>query len=654
LSKPLDPETLVYGLGLSNDPQVSPDGARIVYARAVADRASKHATSQLWLRDLDGGNARRVTWNGERNWGARWSPDGKSIAFFSNRVKGSGLYVLPTDGPGEPRELAHHPGAGADIDWSPDGESIAYTAPIDPTNPLGAEPAAGDAPRVRATTRIDYKADGSGYLGELRRQVFVVRLQPNETVLLTRQLTTESLNHAAPRWSSDGKTIAVVIADPDGGSRLALVDADTGDVRKIAGLKNAGAPAWSPAGDRVLVAADPGRTGQSDLFVVDAASGEFRQITDDPGFQPGSPYPGLGEPTAAVWLDDHRALLPTYRAAQSALQIVDVETGRTELAHAFDSINAGFGVDAKRRYVVQGYNSPTATGEIVVYDRERDEARVVTSDNAAMLAEFPPARAERFTVERGGLAIDACLLLPPDFDPTKRYPVVLDVHGGPQMFYGHTVSPWQYPAQCLATNGFLVVYCNPRGSTSYGRDFAGRVRRDWAGEDFADLMAVVDAVAARPYADPARVGIYGYSYGGYTTAWAIGNTDRFKAAVCGAPVFDMESFHGTSDIGWHFGEWNFGGQPREAAEWYAAHSPSTFAHRATTPTLIIQGEADERCPLGQSEQMFVSLRRAGCEAELVRYPGGYHGFIREGFPEHRRVFIDRVLGWFKSHLGEPS
>ena len=167
-------------------------------------------------------------------------------------------------------------------------------------------------------------------------------------------------------------------------------------------------------------------------------------------------------------------------------------------------------------------------------------------------------------------------------------------------------------------------------------------------------MAVVDALLERPYADAEQLGIYGSSYGGYMVAWTIGQTDRLKAAVSRAPVFDLESFYGTSDIGYSWSDSQFGGPPHENAAWYAAHSPSTFAHRATTPTLILHGEADERCPIGQGEQMFVALRRAGCETEFVRYPGGSHLFFRAGGrPEHRVDFLTRVLGWFSDHLGGP-
>ncbi|MBO0881703.1 MAG: S9 family peptidase, partial [Mycobacterium sp.] len=283
-----------------------------------------------------------------------------------------------------------------------------------------------------------------------------------------------------------------------------------------------------------------------------------------------------------------------------------------------------------------------------VYDRLTGQRQVISRHNVDLLQSAPAAQWERFEVERNGTTIEAWLLRPPDFDPSRKYPLVLDVHGGPHGFHGYAFNVTQ---QMLASHGFVVVYSNPRGSGSYGREFAQMVRNDWGGEDFLDLMAVVDAALQQPYTDPERTGIWGYSYGGFMTAWTIGHTPRFKAAVCGAPCFDLESMYGTSDISHAWGQYQWGGKPHEASEAFAAHSPSTFAHRATTPTLIIHGEADNRCPIGQGEQMFVALKQADCEVEFARYPGGAHTLLRVGPPSHRVDILARLLGWFTDHLG---
>ena len=432
-------------------------------------------------------------------------------------------------------------------------------------------------------------------------------------------------------------------------SQLSLVNVATGTETLVGPASGAiGVWSWSPDGGRILFAGDETQTWQTDWFVLHVASGQVRRLTDDLAFLPDAGYPTVVPPSQPVWLDGRRALVNATRAGSSGLYEVDTDTGETTMVHDSRGTRSGLSVDDARRWVVQGAAGMDITGEVAVFDRQSGTERIVTALQSALLAKAPPAVWERLTVERGGSATEAWLLFPPDFDPARRYPVILDVHGGPNGYYGYAFNGTQ---QTLAGAGFLVVYANPRGSGSYGRAFTQAVIQDWGGEDYLDLMAVLGEVLVRPYADAGRTGIYGYSYGGYMTSWAIGQSDRFAAAVCGAPCFDLESFYGTSDIGHVFGELQFGGQAHVNPEWYATHSPSQFAHRVTTPTLIVHGEADDRCPIGQGEQMFVALQKAGCEVEFARYPGGSHMMLRNGPAEHRADYLGRVLGWFQDHLG---
>ncbi len=652
MSRPLSPETLVYDFVVAADPQVSPDGTRIVYSHGEVDRETKKVRSHLWHCGIDGGGARRLTWTGELNGGARWSSDGRSIAFVSDRVgsKQTGLFVLPLDG-GEAKEVCRYGHPIGDVAWSPDGRSIAYTALFDPENPKATPPPDDAAPRVRATRRIDYKHDNrrDGYLGDARTQVFVVDAAGGEP----RQLTRDPVDHNVPQWSPDGRRLAVAVPNRNGmHSQLGLIDVATGTIQLVGPESGVvGCWSWSPAGDRILIAGEPERTWQLDFFVLDVATGALRRLTDDLQCSPDAGFPTISPPSQPAWLDDRWVLFHAVRAGASGLYLLDAETGEIETVHTWQALHTGMSVDASRSVVVQGHSSLDAVGEISLFDRRSREATIVTHGNDDVLETSPPARWERIEVRRDPFAIEAWLLTPPDFDPAKRYPVVLDVHGGPNGFYGYRFNGVQ---QCLATNGFLVIFANPRGSGSYGRHFTQQVTRDWGGEDYRDLMAVVDAVLERPYADPARLGIYGFSYGGYMTAWTIGQTDRFGAAVCGAPVFDFESFYGTSDIGHVFGPLQWGAPPPEGRAWYAERSPSFFADRVRTPTLILHGEADQRCPIGQGEQMFAALHAAGCEVEFVRYPGASHLFLAGGAPEHRADFLERTLDWFKHHLGEPA
>jgi dipeptidyl aminopeptidase/acylaminoacyl peptidase len=642
----LTPDALVYDLVSAGDPQVSPDGRRVVYSVGRADREHDRGTSQLWLSDIDGANPRRLTWTGDRNREARWSPDGRSIAFVSDRLKGSsGLFILPLDGPGEARELTHHRTAVGHLAWSPNGSSIAYCVTFDPDNPDEQPPPEGQTPKVRVTRRLDYKQDNRGWVNDVRLQVFLVDVASGERRMLTR----EPDDVTYPQWSPDGQTLAARVTTDNGlYARLALTDVNGGQTRRVGPAHGTiGVWSWSPGSDRILFAGDTEPSAGADFFIYDIHADRIRRLTTDLPCLPESGYPGVVGPSQPVWLDNHDVLFHGVRGGESGAYRFNVERTDLKREHATRTLSVGFSLDTAHRFVAQANSSFDGPGEVAILDRQTGQRRIITQHNAALLEDAPPAIWERFDVERAGTTVEAWLLKPADFDPARKYPVILDVHGGPHGYYGFGFNNMQ---QTLASHGFLVVFSNPRGSGSYGREFAQQVRCDWGGEDYLDLMAVLDAALERPYADKERTGIWGYSYGGYMTAWAIGQSNRFKAAVCGAPCFDLESMFGTSDISHEWGPLQWGGKPHEASEAFAAHSPSTFAHRTRTPTLIMQGEADDRCPIGQGEQMFVALKQAGCEVEFARYPGGAHAMLRVGPPSHRADFLQRLLGWFTGHL----
>ena len=644
MTRRLTPDALVYETVTASDPQVSPDGTHIAYSVGRASTELDRATSHVFLSAIDGSHARQLTWGGERNREPRWSPDGRSLAFVSDRQSGhSGLYVLPIDGPGEAREVSRHRPAIGGLAWSPNGNTIAYTVPVDPDNPD--EDPQPRTPRVRVTRRLDYKHDNRGWLNDTRQQVFVVDVRTGEK----RKLTNEKFDLWYPQWSPDGRTLAARL--PLGAavfSQLALIDVASGSVKRVGPeLGTVGVWSWSPDGSRIVFDGDTEPTAGADFFVYDVKSDRVSRLTTDLPCAPDAGFPAVMPPSQPVWLNDSEVLVHAIRAGESCFYRFDVDTAELTREYATNSISTGFSLDNDRRFVAQAYSAFDAIGEICVYDRQSGQRQLITSNNADLLRASPPAQWERFEIERDGTCVEAWLLKPADFDPSRKYPVILDVHGGPHGCYGFGFNNMQ---QVLASNGFVVVFSNPRGSSGYGREFAQMVRHDWGGEDYLDLMAVLDTALERPYTDRDRTGIWGYSYGGFMTAWTIGHTQRFKAAVCGAPCFDLESMYGTSDIGASWGPYQWGGKPHEASEAFAAHSPSTFAHRTTTPTLIVQGEADDRCPIGQGEQMFVALSQAGCEVEFARYPGGAHAMLRVGPPSHRADFLTRLLGWFTDHL----
>ena len=648
MSRGLTPDRIVFDLVSAGEPQLSPDGSTIVYSRSQAERGKLKPTSHLWLIDRDGGNARQVTTAGNRNGVARWSPDGAAIAFVSDAEGNNGLFVTTPDG-GEPRLVIRHRPSIGELAWSPDGARIAYVAAFDPDDPDEAGPVQDAPPPVRVVRRIDYKQENRGFLNDVRQQVWVVDVATGAR----RRVTGELLDHGCPAWSPDGERLAVRISTRNGmTSQLALVDVASGESSRV-GFAGGQVTtwAWSPDGRHILFSGDPDSTWQTDWFLLDVDRDEVRRLTDDLECLPDGGFPTVALPSQPVWLDAETVLFSAFHRGASALYRLRVADGGVEKIVQLDGQHGGLSTDAAHRYVVQGRSAPDGTGEVAVIDAATGAVSVVTEHNAALFGEALLGRTEAFEVERGGLTIAAWLLYPPDFDAERRYPLVLDIHGGPNAHHGPGFNANQ---QALAAAGMVVLFVNPRGSSSYGRDFTMRVSHDWAGEDLLDQYAALETVLARGFVDPDRLGVYGYSYGGYLASWIIGSTHRFRAAVIGAPVVDLVSFYGTSDIGHTFGPRQIGGAPWENREEYRRRSPITALHTARTPTLIVHGEADDRCPIGQGEQCFTTLMEAGCDVEFARYPGEAHAMLRTGLPAHRLDYLERVGAHFAHHLGGPA
>jgi dipeptidyl aminopeptidase/acylaminoacyl peptidase len=548
----LTPEQIVYGLTLASDPQLSPDGERVVYSATSISADTKKATSHLWISDRDGQNARQLTQAGDRNGNARWSPDGTRLAYVSARDGKQHVCLLRFDG-GDARVLATHAGAIGAPAWSPDGTSIAYNAVVDPENPEGKERDKNEPAPIRFTDRIDYKQDTRGYLAEKRAHLFVVNAATGEQ----RRLTDDRDDHLQPVWSPDGARLAVTRPVPNFmHSQLEVIDVASGAITRV--WPDEGSVAlwlWSQDGTSLLVLGEPSWNLQPEFFLVDAANGERRQITDDFPVIPAAPASVTTPPNQPVWIDGKTALFVAATKGRTGLYTLDTESGALAEEQIWNAKHGGFSTDAARRYVALAHIGLDGTGEIDIHDRETGATTQITALNQEFFTQTPPAQWERFDIERNGYTIESWLLKPAGFDETKQYPIVINIHGGPNSWYGYDFVTLD---QALAGAGFLVVYANPRGSGSYGGDFARQVIGDWGGEDYLDLMAVMDEVTSRPYVDAARTGVYGYSYGGFMTSWIIGHTDRFKAAVIGSPVVDLISFFGTADIGHVWSERQFG------------------------------------------------------------------------------------------------
>ena len=624
----------------------SPDGSAILYAISQTDRESGQNVSQVWVCDPDGRNQRQVSQNGKTNAGPVWSPDGPAIAWSSRRDGDhpGAIVVLSLDG-GDARIVTSHLNSPSSLAWSPDGKSIAYVVEIDPDNLDEEPPKPGATPPVTVIDRLDYKLDGRGIYNRKRRQIHVVDVETGDR----KRLTGLDVTHSVPRWSPDGQTIACIVDKVNNpASTIALIDIASGIVTTQDQVRESvGNLWWIPDGSGLLFLGSPNLTPHPDYYTFNIATGTSHPVTVDNHFLPDIGYQNTSVPGEPVWLSTTNVLVHGLLNGASGLWELNTKTGITTERARWNAMHGGLSATPDGKIIVQNRATMRGKGELVTWNSETDVTTTIIDPNLDFFTANPTADWETLSINRAGLTIEGWLLKPRDFDPSRTYPLVLSVHGGPHNAYGYT---FDVAAQVMATNGYLVLMTNPRGSGTYGRAFAEAVVGDWGGEDWLDLQAMLDLACERSYVDSSRIGIYGYSYGGYMTAWAIGQTNRFGAAICGAPVYDMISMYGTSDIGYYFTPMELKADPFTERDKLLARSPSTFGHLATTPTLIIQGDADERCPAGQAEQMFTDLKLSGCEVQLARYPGGSHLMLAQSPAPHRIDYLERVLGWFDAHL----
>jgi dipeptidyl aminopeptidase/acylaminoacyl peptidase len=653
------PEDL-YRLEIASDPQLSPDGSRIAYVLSWADEAEDEMRSALWLVDSAGGPPRRFTQGPKRDWSPRWSPDGSQIAFLSTRGEAPQIYVMPVDG-GEARQVTALEEGVADPVWSADGRRLAFTARAG-AQPEPKEQAAKDrlARRPVEVDELKYKFDVLGQYRGRHSQLFTVSVDGGELT----PLTSGPYENTSPAWSPDGSLIAFVSArhehrDFDLVTDVFVVPASGGEPRRLtAGLGPAMAPAWSPDGRRIAYAGNAHPTGQFGLhnltvWTVSLDSGELHEVTR--GFdrslvrQP----PHLPSPPLIWSRNGDEILFAAQDGGAVHLFAVPSAGGEPRRIVGGDertvvSVSAG----RETRQLALIVSSLDAPSTLLLADTSGGQERQLARPGAELLSRRTLSRPERLTFrgEDGG-SFEGWLIRPAGSGAGERHPLLLDVHGGPHGAWGPGFSTLALAWQALAGRGWAVLYVNPRGSAGYGEDFARYILNGWGERDFPDQMRAVDQVIEMGVADPDRLAVTGYSYGGYMTNWIIGHTDRFKAAVAGGCVSDLVSMYGTSDIGSPFQDADFGGPWWEQRERYARLSPLSYAERITTPLLLMHAEGDLRCPIGQSEEMFVALRRQRKPVQFVRFPGGNHLFVSMGRPSHRVEYVRRLVAWLDRWAG---
>lgn len=670
--KPLAAEDL-FRLAFVGSPRVSPDGKQVVYTVRETRFEDNKYLSSLYLVPSSGGEPRRLTFGEYSDALPRWSPDGKTLAFVSDRhEEKSQIHLLPMEG-GEAHRLTNLDGSVTAVEWSPDGKQLVMVY-----RPLSEEQKArreakkknktDKRPAFKVHTTLHYKEDGMGYLFDMYAHLYLVDVETGEV----KQITKGETNDMQPVFSPDGETIAFAsnrMDDPEmnpDNIDVCLVPTTGGEVTRLTpGYGPQVAPSFSPDGKILAFLGLFCGKGESfwkdaHVWTVPVSGGEPTDITPHLERSAGnlciSDTRDVGEGwEPPIWSPDGNHLTFVKSVDGSAVVCrVPAKGGDVAQLTPKDREVSGLSVDAKAGRMALEFSDHTHPAEIAILDlTEGGEPRPITDHNRALLEEHWIGEPEEIRVPTApGVEIHGWVLKPPGFDPGRQYPAILEIHGGPHVQYANT---FFHEMQYLAGRGYVVMWTNPRGSQGYGETYAGAIVQDWGGPDLEDQMKAVDHLVAQGYVDETRLGVTGGSYGGFMTNWIVGHTDRFKAAATQRSVVNLYSFYGSSDYGYDF-EWEFFGRPwadEETALRYLRMSPLHYVQNIKTPLLIVHSEEDHRCPVSQAEELFTALKILKREVEFVRFEGESHGLSRGGRPQNRLERLKRIGDWFDRYL-EPG
>ena len=657
-------------------PQISPDARQVAYVLVGVNAKHDGYETSIWTVAADGASAPRRLTAGPRDGAPRWSPDGTTLAFLRPKDGHPQLHLLSLEG-GEAQPLTDLPKGAGPAAWSPDGKAIAFvssTTPEDLAKPDKKDEKKSD---VRVITQAEYRSDDEGYVDPAKHaHVWTVPAAlPGDQPANAHQVTFGRFDEETPQWSRDGTRIYFV-SDRVAESYYYPPDNNVYSVPAAGGALDTSAldtvvnidgpvfgPALSPDGKAVAfrgwINPRAARSyNQSDLFVWRA--GRAKNLTADYDFDMGGAVLGDQAPPRGgegsspnIWAADGRAVIvTTTERGRSNLVRFDAQTGAREALTTGDHAVLAYSATPDARAFALTIGDPTHLPDVYALDTRAKRLTQLTHVNDSLFAQLQLVTPEAFWYPSfDGKKIETWILKPVGFTPGRKYPLILNIHGGPHTAYGYI---FFHEMQWMAAKGYVVVYPNPRGSTTYGQDFGNVIQYKYPGDDYRDLMVAVDSLIRRGYVDSTRLGVTGGSGGGLLTDWAVGHTHRFAAAVSQRDVADWLGFWYTADFTLFQPTW-FRSTPFRDPQEFLARSPVRYADSVTTPLMFILGEEDLRAPPNQGgEAMFRALKYLHKTTVMVRFPGESHELSRSGKPVHRVERLQHILNWFDKYLqGRP-
>lgn len=645
----------VFGLEWATDPQMAPDGRQIAYVRQSMDIRTDEVDSTVWIIDIDGRNARPLLRNGASSSTPRWSPDGTRIAYVGRDDDGSSQIFVRWLGNGAAARITRLVDAPSSLVWSPDGSQLAFTMLVEaqhkplkvqlPEVPKGAQWAA--PPKI--IDRMVYRADGKGYLPNAFRQVFIVDAQGGAARALTRG---DFNNQGTPAFTADGKTLLTTAnrrADADYeplDTEIYALRISDGSLTALTNRRGPdSSPVMSPDGRHIAyLGFDDTYQGyqSTQVYVMDSDGSNSRALTPHLDRDAQDPQWTQDGRAIAFQYDDRGSTRIAAVSLQGAQRVLADDLGGADVTRPYSG--GSFSIARNGRFA---YTRSTALQPAALATGTSLKDMVTLSHfntNSLGTCELGQVEEIHFQSSADQRDIQGWLMRPPGFDPAKKYPLILEIHGGPFASYG---GHFAAELQLYAAAGYVVLYLNPRGSTGYGEQFANLINHAYPGHDYDDLMSGVDAVLSRGFIDPQRLFVTGGSGGGVLTAWIVGHTARFRAAAVVKPVINWTSFVLTADQTNYFYRYWFEGFPWDQQNSYWKRSPLAYAGNVQTPTLVMTGEVDYRTPSSEAEQFYQALRLRKIDTALVRVPGASHDISAR--PSLLVAKVAYILAWFRAH-----